>query len=657
MLSLWPHEPDRRITRAMGVGLPAIGFVLTVVIFGLLLARDASDRLEVTSLWTWVQSGDLKIELALQIDPLSVLMMLVITGVGSLILLYATEYMEHDRDYRRFFAEMSFFVFSMLLLVEAANFLFLIVGWAFVGLASYLLIGYYYERPTAVAAAKKAFVVNVIGDVGMVLAAFLLVRELGTLDYQQVFAAAPQGLGDGTGVAEAVALLLFVGAAARSAQIPLHTWLPDAMEGPTPVSALIHAATMVTAGVYLIVRCNVLYDLAPSASDVVAVVGGVTLLVAATIALVQEDIKRVLAWSTVSQIGYMIMGAGLGAYDSSMFHLVEHAFFKALLFLGVGIVIHSLAGQQSLDRMGGLRRYLPLANVGVLVGCLAIAGVPPFSGFFSKDEILETSLEAGSLGVTLAIVGLVAAGITTFYMFRLYFRTFWGPEPERGYDVETPRPSRWPMSVSVAVLAVLTAVGGFIQVPGGWHLVDDWLEPVVPVDPLLEPTVTGEVVVSVVSVVLALAAIALAWWLFVADPGGGRAWRAPCRAPASCWPTSTASTTSTRRRSSSPAGTSATRWGATWSSRWSRAPSSGWRERSPTPAVACGPPRPASCAPMPSRWSPGRRSWASSSSWRCGRRRCPGSPPSCSCRCWERSRCWPCRRLRPASGRRASTPW
>ena len=260
-------------------------------------------------------------------------MMLVITGVGSLIVLYSTEYMEHDRDYRRFFAEMSFFLFAMLLLVEAANFFFLIVGWGLVGLASYLLIGYYYDRPSAVAAAKKAFVVNVIGDIGMVIAAFILVRELGTLDYGEVFATAPEGLGAETGVATAVALLLFVGAAAKSAQIPLHTWLPDAMEGPTPVSALIHAATMVTAGVYMIVRCNVLYELAPYAGDLVAIVGAATLLMAATIALVQVDIKRVLAWSTVSQIGYMIMGAGLGAYDSSMFHFLTHAFFKALLFL------------------------------------------------------------------------------------------------------------------------------------------------------------------------------------------------------------------------------------------------------------------------------------------------------------------------------------
>ena len=340
--------------------------------------------------------GDLTVDLAILVDPLSVLMMLVITGVGALIVLYSTEYMAEDRDYRRFFAEMCFFVFAMLLLVEAANFVFLIVGWALVGLASYLLIGFYYDRPSAVAAAKKAFVVNVIGDVGMVLAAFLILRELGTLEYVGVFAGAEEGLGHGTGVSEAVALLLFVGAAAKSAQIPLHTWLPDAMEGPTPVSALIHAATMVTAGVYLIVRTHAIYDLAPIAGDVVAVAGGATLLMAATIALVQEDIKRILAWSTVSQIGYMIMAAGLGIYAAAMFHFLTHAFFKALLFLAVGIVIHALAGEQSIDRMGGLRRHLPFAFGAVLIGCLAIAGVPPFSGFFSKDEIIAGALERGA---------------------------------------------------------------------------------------------------------------------------------------------------------------------------------------------------------------------------------------------------------------------
>ena len=517
ILSLWPGEPDRRLTRLLGVGMPAISFVLTAIIFFTLLGRDAEDRLEITTLWNWVQTDGLSIDLSLQIDTLSVLMMLVITGVGSLIVLYSTEYMEHDRDYRRFFAEMGFFLFAMLLLVEAANFFFLIVGWGLVGLASYLLIGYYYERPSAVAAAKKAFVINVIGDVGMVLAAFLLVRELGTLDYGEVFSTAPQGLGMDTGVATAVALLLFVGAAAKSAQIPLHTWLPDAMEGPTPVSALIHAATMVTAGVYMIVRCNVLYELAPIAGDVVAVTGAATLLMAATIALVQEDIKRVLAWSTVSQIGYMIMGAGLGAYDSSMFHFLTHAFFKALLFLAVGIAIHALAGEQSLDRMGGLRRHLRLTHVAVLVGCLAIAGIPPFSGFFSKDEILATALDAGTLGTICAIVGLVGAGLTAFYMFRLFFRAFWGPEPEGGY-AHAPHNPGWAMSAPVAVLAVLAAVAGLLQVPGAWHPFTDWLEPALLADPGLEASTGAEWLVSLISVGLALVAIGLAWWVFVADP-------------------------------------------------------------------------------------------------------------------------------------------
>ena len=517
MLSLWPGEPDRRITRAVGVGLPALAFALAVAIAVILGGREAGDRLEVHSLWTWIEIGDVRVDLANQVDPLSALMMLVITGVGSLILLFSTEYMEHDRDYRRFFAEMSFFVFAMLLLVQAANFLFLIVGWALVGLASYLLIGFHYDRPPAVAAAKKAFVINVIGDVGMVLAALLLIRELGTLDYGEVFASAPEGLGAGTGVSEAVALLLFVGAAAKSAQIPLHTWLPDAMEGPTPVSALIHAATMVTAGVYMVVRTNVLYELAPYASDIVAVVGAATLLMGASLAVVQVDVKRVLAWSTVSQIGYMIMAAGLGAYASGMFHLVTHAFFKALLFLSIGMVIHALAGEQSLDRLGGLGRRQPLASAGVLIGALAISGIPPFSGFFSKDQIIATAFDAGALGIALGIAGIVGAALTAFYIFRLYFRTFWGPPPAEGYRAD-PHPPRWTMSLPVALLAILATIGGLLQVPRAWHLLDDWLEPALPADPGLEPGVTGEVVAGVASVVLGGLAIALAWWIFAADP-------------------------------------------------------------------------------------------------------------------------------------------
>ena len=517
MLALWPGEPEVNVTRGIAVGAMLLSFALTVQVFVLQLGRDAHDRADVGSLWEWIRIGDLEVDLAILVDPLSVLMMLVVTGVGALIIIYSTRYMDGEADYRRFFAEMCFFVFAMLLLVLSANFLFLIVGWALVGLASYLLIGFHYERPSAVAAAKKAFVVNVIGDVGMVIAAFLLVRELGALDYETVFATAPEGLGSGSGVAEAVALLLFLGAAAKSAQIPLHTWLPDAMEGPTPVSALIHAATMVTAGVYLVVRTNVLYELAPVASDVVAIVGGATLLMAATIALVQEDIKRVLAWSTVSQIGYMIMAAGLGIYASAMFHFLTHAFFKALLFLAVGIVIHALLGEQSLDRMGGLRRYLPFAYGATLVGCLAIAGVPPFAGFFSKDEIIAHAFSAGPLGVVLGLVGVVGAGLTAFYMFRLLLRAFHGPEPAGGLGA-TPHAAPGGMNVPVAILAVLAAVGGLLQVPGLWHPLEDFLEPSLELSPEAHVSTASEVVALVLSLAVAAAGIAAAWALFAAGP-------------------------------------------------------------------------------------------------------------------------------------------
>jgi NADH-quinone oxidoreductase subunit L len=516
VLALWPGEPGRALTRVVGVGAPALAFVLTAVIFVTYLGREADDRSTTGTLWEWIDLGTVRVDLSILVDTLSVMMMLVVTGVGSLIVLYSTEYMEHDRDYRRFFAEMDFFVFAMLLLVMAGNFLFLIVGWGLVGLASYLLIGFYYDRPSAVAAAKKAFVMNVIGDVGLVLAGFLIIREIGSLDYAQVFAEAPQKLGAGSLSAELIGLLLLVGAAAKSGQIPLHSWLPDAMEGPTPVSALIHAATMVTAGVYLIVRCNVLYQLAPDASDVVAVVGMVTLFVAATIACVQEDIKRVLAWSTVSQIGYMIMAAGLGLYANGMFHFLTHAFFKALLFLTAGVVIHSLLGEQSLDRMGGLSRHMRLATAAMLVGCLAISGIPPFSGFFSKDEILAYSMAAGDLGVVGGVVGIVAAGLTAFYMFRLFFRAFTGPDRAEGYaHVHGPR---WTMAVPVSILAVLAAVAGFLQTPFGPHAISDWLEPALTAAPDIEPSHMTETITSIISVAVGLAGIAVAWWLFGAGP-------------------------------------------------------------------------------------------------------------------------------------------
>ena len=517
MLSVWPGEPDRRLTRAVAVAMPALGFIGTLIIFIVMTTRSAQDRIEISTLWNWVQTDGLSIDLAIQIDTLSILMMLIITGVGSLIVIYSTSYMDEDRDYKRFFAEMSFFIFSMLLLVEAANYFFLIVGWGLVGLASYLLIGYYYDRPSATAAAKKAFVVNVIGDVGMVLAAFLLVRELGTLDYQAVYAAAPEGLGKGSYVATAVCLLLFVGAAAKSAQVPLHTWLPDAMEGPTPVSALIHAATMVTAGVYMVVRSNVLYQLAPYASDFVAITGAVTLLLGASIAIVQVDIKRVLAWSTVSQIGYMIMAAGLGLYSEAMFHLMTHAFFKALLFLSVGMAIHALAGEQSLDKMGGLGRTLKSTALAVLVGCLAISGIPPFSGFWSKDAILSNALAAGPLGVVLGLVGMVGAGMTAFYMFRLFFRAFTGPEPDGGYHPH-PHPPSMIMVYPVMVLAVLATIGGLVDIPGVWNPFGDWLAPALTAAPDIEATTGEEWFATITSLILVGIGVSLAFWIFKADP-------------------------------------------------------------------------------------------------------------------------------------------
>jgi len=517
VLAGWPKEPPHAVTRVLGVGSILVAFILSAVVFAGLVGNAADDRSFVSSAFEWISIGGVKVDLAILVDPLSVMMMLIITGVGFLIHLYSVEYMEHDPDYRRFFACMNLFVFAMLLLVLAANFFFLIVGWAFVGLASYLLIGFWYQRPAAVAAAKKAFVINVIGDVGLVLGAFLILRTLGTLDYGEAFARAPE-VGAQSGTALAICLLLFVGAAAKSAQVPLHTWLPDAMEGPTPVSALIHAATMVTAGVYLIVRCHAFFDISWLAGDIVAFVGAITLLLAATVALQQVDIKRVLAWSTVSQVGYMVMAVGLGAYASGMFMLMAHAFYKAALFLAAGIIIHALGDEQSLDRMGGLRKPLRVAFFGMAAGCLAIAGIPGFAGFFAKDDVLSSALTYGGFGVFCWVVGVVGAFLTALYMFRLLFRAFFGPEPAGGYNPR-PHPSRWWMAVPVVILGILSIVGGWLQVPFGWRELDTWLAPVLGTGAeIVEPTHGAEVITIIVSVVAALGGIALAWWLFGADP-------------------------------------------------------------------------------------------------------------------------------------------
>ena len=360
--------------RAAGwIGTVAIGLAFACSIGALvtLLDHTASDRVFTSSLWTYAAAAGLDIKLGILVDPLSVFMMLVVSGVSALIHLYSVAYLGSDRGYARYFSYLNFFVFSMLLLVLAGNFVLLIVGWAFVGFASYALISFWYRRNTATRAGMKAFVINVIGDVGMVLATFFIFRDLGSFDYGAVFSAAQQQFHTNQGVAIVICLLLLVGAFAKSAQLPLHTWLPDAMEGPTPVSALIHAATMVTAGVYLIARTHVLFEIAPTAADISAFIGLGTLLFAATTALAVTDLKRIIAYSTISQIGYMVMGVSIGAYGAGLFHLMTHAFFKALLFMAAGSVIAAMAGTQDIDRMGGLRRALPFTSVLMIVGALA----------------------------------------------------------------------------------------------------------------------------------------------------------------------------------------------------------------------------------------------------------------------------------------------
>ena len=440
-------------------------------------------------------------------DPLSAVMLLVITGVGFLIHAYSVGYMDGDAEEKRFFAYLNLFVFSMLLLVLAGNFVFLLAGWGLVGLSSYLLIGFWWQRPSAVAAAKKAFVMNAIGDVGMTLGIFVIWNHLHTVDYSTAFALAPGSIGSGSSTANWIALLLLVGAVAKSAQLPLQTWLPDAMEGPTPVSALIHAATMVTAGVYLVARMWPFYSLAPDVSDLVAVIGVATLTVAGLIALVQTDIKRVIAYSTMSQIGYMFCGVGIGAYSAGMFHLVTHAFFKALLFLGAGVVIHALHDEQDMRKMGGLSRYLPYTTGLMWIGALSLAGVPPFSGFFSKDQILSDALARGDwVGYTVWGLGLAGAFVTALYTFRLMLLVFHGEPSEYAREQaeahaghgEGPRPMLW----TIGVLAVGALFAGLLEIPQVTHGMRNFLEPTIPAR--IEATGSQDLWTSALAVALAL---------------------------------------------------------------------------------------------------------------------------------------------------------
>ena len=490
------------------LGSAAIGvsFLAAIGMFFSLTDRPEESRSLVGTAFTYIDVAGMEADMAILVDPLSVLMCLVVSGVSFLIHVYSVAYMGSDRGYVRFFSYLNFFVFSMLLLVLASNFILLIVGWAFVGAASYLLISFWYRRDTATAAGIKAFVINVIGDVGLVIGTFLLFDGTGALDYAGVFNGAPEAFGHNDGELVAACLMLLVGAFAKSAQLPLHTWLPDAMEGPTPVSALIHAATMVTAGVYLIARCHPLFDLAPAAADVGAIIGTATLLFAASVALVVTDLKRVIAYSTMSQIGYMILGVSVAAYGAGMFHLMTHAFFKALLFMGAGSVIAAMGGIQSLDRMGGFRKAMPFTYATFLIGALGLAGFPLMSGFFSKDEILSFTLHRGGGYVVLGVLGYVAALLTAFYAFRMVFRVFFGPavpeakELEQGHlahgdhsnpatgeeedtDVGFPGADHhiaereWPMKAAMAPLAVLTLIAGFLQVPGVTDALEHFLEP------------------------------------------------------------------------------------------------------------------------------------------------------------------------------------
>ena len=488
VLALAGRSLPRPLVQVLGPGVVWLAFLGVLALLADSLANSTAHDF---SYWTWIQSGPFQLPFDLYVDRLAVFMGLVITGVGGLIVTYAVGYVGHEDDtsYARFFCYMDLFIVSMLLLVLAGNFVFLIVGWALVGLSSYLLIGYWYWRHAAVVAARKAFVMNVIGDIGMILATFVLFVHTHQVTYTGVFAGLPKT--DEPWV-EVAAFLLLLGAVAKSAQLPLHTWLPDAMEGPTPVSALIHAATMVTAGVYLVGRMHDIYNLATWAAGTVALIGAITALFAATIAIVQTDIKRVLAYSTMSQIGYMFLAVGVGAYAAGFFHLLAHAFFKALLFMAAGNVIHAMHDEQDMRRFGGLWNQMRGTAVCFLIGSLSLVGIIPFVGFWSKELVLgDTFSKGGAFPLSLWAIGFVTALLTGFYTGRMWWLSFTGrPSPER--PVEHPHEAPSVMFVPVVILAVLTTIGGFIQINagfhGGWELVSDFLAPTVGTLPWEERT-------------------------------------------------------------------------------------------------------------------------------------------------------------------------
>lgn len=545
----------RQLKTGRGAGVIATSalfgsFALTVATLVELQSLPEDDRQVTATLWDYAVTSGLDVKLSLLVDPLSVVMMLVVTGVSALIHLYATAYMVSDEGYARFFSYLNIFVFSMLVLVLAGNFVLLIIGWGLVGMASYLLISFWYRRKTATSAGIKAFLINVLGDVGIVLGSFLILRHTGTVDFLEVFERSHEAFANTGNDLTWGLILILLGAFAKSAQFPLHTWLPDAMEGPTPVSALIHAATMVTAGVYLIARLHPLFELADAAATVGVVIGTITLVMAATMAIVQTDLKRIIAYSTMSQIGYMVVGVSAGAYAAGIFHLMAHAFFKALLFMAAGSVIAAMGGVQDVGRMGGLKKALPFTYVTFVIGSLALAGVPPFAGFFSKDEILAGLLERGDWYTVIAGIGYAAAFLTAAYSFRAVYRVFHGPAndetqqiidghhlhfapanpstgeaedtdvgfPGKEHHVAEDNPA---MKIAMGVLALLAVFAGFLQTPEATDVVGGFLHPTFHDSHLYEelhPSTTTALIGMALGALMAVLGILVARQLWLKSP-------------------------------------------------------------------------------------------------------------------------------------------
>lgn len=494
-------------------------FVVSVLIFKEVGTFSEEKSAIVVPIYKFFQVGRFSVDFSFQVDQLSTLFCLIITGIGFLIHVYSISYMSHDNGFGKYFAYLNLFVFNMLLLVLGSNFIIMFIGWEGVGLCSYLLIGFWYKKHEYGNAAKKAFIMNRIGDLGFLIAVFLIITKFGNTEFSEVFRSSKGLLADSPFII-AITCCLFIGATGKSAQLPLFTWLPDAMAGPTPVSALIHAATMVTAGIYMIVRSNVLFTIAPITQNIILLIGAATALIAATIATQQNDIKKVLAYSTVSQLGFMFMALGVGAYVAAVFHVITHAFFKALLFLGSGSVIHGMSGEQDIRQMGGLKSKMKITYFTFLIGCIAIAGIPPLSGFFSKDEIMAHIFTAGTYGKIIWVVGMIAALLTSYYMFRLLFLTFFGKF--RGTQEQEHHLHESPalMTVPLMILAILSIVGGFIGMPEvfgmGEHWLKEWLEPIVKGSEMAHIykevlSHSGELALMGVAVAIGLIGLAIAW--------------------------------------------------------------------------------------------------------------------------------------------------